>query len=121
VFSASAKRLLSSTEPSELIPVPLFPHEENNEGKIVLHIPKFKNQRLGRFFLSKKTHPYFPVDLDSYGSRVYRHLNGENTIEQILQLIQNDGKEPIEQLETRSYNFIQQLFNFKYITFKQLT
>jgi len=121
VFSNSSKRLLSTTEPYDLIPVPLFPHEENKEGYIMLQIPKFKNRRFGNLFLSKKANPYFIVDLDSHGTRVYRHINGENSIGKILELIQGDGKETIEQLETRSFNFIQQLFNYKYITFKQLT
>jgi hypothetical protein len=120
MLSGRAKRILSSIDPYMLIPVPLYPHEMNESGNIELHVPKFKNQTFGKLFLRKKSLPYFVTELDPLGTRVYLHLNGSNTVKELISLVRSDGKEAIEQLEERTITFIQQLFNYKYITFKQL-
>jgi hypothetical protein len=120
VFSGKLHRKISSVDPYELIPVPLFPHAENQSGIIQLHIPKFKNEKFGNLFLSKKAKPHFVVELDAHGSRFYRHFNGDHTIRNILQLVASDGKEPLEQADERCFTYIEQLLKHQYITFKQL-
>jgi hypothetical protein len=120
MLSGRAKRKLSETDPYMLVPVPLFHHEMNDSGNIELHIPKFKNQTFGKLFLRKKSLPCFVTELDPLGTRVYKHLNGVNTVKEIISHVRTDGKETIEQLEERTITFLQQLFNYKYITFKQL-
>jgi len=120
MFSGKFRRKLASVDPFQLIPVALFPHEINENGLIALNIPKFKNETFGKLFLSRKAKPYFVIDLDDHGSRMFKHINGENSISQVFEKVRNDGKEPIEQLEERGFIFIQHLFNHKYITFKQL-
>ncbi len=114
------KRILSGTDPFELIPVTLYPYETLETGNIALHVPKFKNEKFGKLFLLGKAKPYHIIELDILGTRVYRHINGTNNLFVIFQLVSEDGHEPIEQLKERGLEFIQQLFNHKYITFKQL-
>jgi hypothetical protein len=114
------RKILESTAVADLIPVPLFRHEENETGAIILCVPKFKNQTFGKLFLSKKASPDFKIDLDETGSRVYKHINGERTFAEICALVEEDGKQPIEQLKERSLQFIMQLFQHQYITFKNI-
>ncbi len=120
MFTGKLKRKLATVDPYQLIPAPLFQHRVNDSENVEIHVPKFKNEAFGKLFLSKKSKPYHVIELDETGSRVYSRFNGERNIKEILELVRTDGKEPIEQLEERCFSFIQQLFNQKYITFKQL-
>ncbi len=120
MFSGKFHRKISTIDPYELIPVPLFPHAETQTGNIELHVPKFRNMKFGKLFLSKKAKPYFSVELDPQGAKFYIHFNGENPVRSILQLVHSDGKEPVEQADERCFHYIEQLFKLNYITFKQL-
>lgn len=120
MFSVSKKRILSQVQSTDLVPVSLYPHQINDSGNVELQISRFKSEWFGKLVLSKKDRPYFIIELDPLGSRVYTYINGSNSIGDILQLVRSDGKDPIDQLEERGFKFIQQLFNHKYITFKQL-
>ena len=120
MFGNRAKKILRNTDSATLVPVTLFPHIVNEKDIVELHIPKFKNERFGKIFLSKKSKPHFIIELEEPGSRVYQFIDGSKTISEIIQSVQSDGKEPLDQADERIYMFIKQLFNHKYITFKQL-
>jgi hypothetical protein len=120
MFGNKEKRILKTTDPAQLVPVSIFPHTMSEKGIIQLQIPKFKNETFGKLFLSKKSKPYFIIELEEPGTRVYSFINGVHTISEIINKVKSDGKEPLDQPEERIFLFIKQLFNHKYITFKQL-
>jgi len=120
MFGNKEKKIFKTTDPGQLVPVSLFPHTISEKGIIQLQIPKFKNKTFGKLFLSKKAKPYFIVELEEPGTRVYKCINGTHTISDIIQMVKSDGKEPLEQPEERIFLYLKQLYEIKYITFKQL-
>lgn len=118
--SSKDKKILNNINALELIPVVKHEHKINEDGNVVILIPKFKNQKFARWFIPKRKSIYYSVNLDPIGSEVYLKIDGNKSLAEICSLINLNSESPIADLEQRASAFISNLYSYKFITFKQL-
>ena len=116
------RRFLKNANLLELTPVRIHQYETSEEGKIILLVPKFKNQEVGRFMLGHRA-THFRIKLDAIGSEVWQLIDGNSTVGEILDRLMaislNEWwKQP--ELDERLSKFMSQLYDNRYISFKEL-
>jgi hypothetical protein len=102
----------------DLIPARKIQFEESGDGLITLLKPKFKNKFLVKYLLPRIKKPNFRIKLDTFGSFVWKQCDGNNSVEQIGNLLQSHFKEDIEPVYDRLALFMQSLVKYKFITYK---
>ena len=98
--------------------------EFNREGeKITLFIPKFKSERMRKWFIPANRSKYFNIHLDEMGSKVWNLIDGvTNTGEicnQFSQFLPEEDNSD-SHAELRVTEFLRQLYKNRFIVFKQL-
>ena len=101
----------------DLIPEQKIKFEETGEGLVVLLKPKFRNKFIVKHLLPRMKKPNFKVNLDEFGSFVWKQCNGNNTVEQIGSLLRENFSEDIEPVYDRLAVFIQSLARYKFIEY----
>jgi len=92
--------------------------EEQEDGRIVLLIPKFKNRLLVKYLLPRMKSKNFKIRLDEFGSLVWRYLDGSHTVMQIGELLHNEFGEKVEPVYDRLGLFVNMLSHRKFITLR---
>lgn len=118
--NSKEKKILTNVSALELIPVVKHGHKINEDGNVVILIPKFKSEKFARWFIPKRKSIYYSVKLDKIGTEVYLRIDGSKTLAEICSLINQNNENPIESLEQRASAFISNMYSYKFITFKQL-
>jgi hypothetical protein len=114
---------LKRTNALELVPVALVTFETVEESQIQLLVPRFKQKWLQNIFLGKRKSPDFRVKLDVLGSQVWRLINNERSVEEIIQIsidTHSANSSSFENAEGRITAFITDLYRKDLITFKNL-
>ncbi len=91
-----------------------FPWNKNQDGLVVIEVPKFYS-RIGKSFckLLKKEN-MFHAHLDSIGSVVWEYCDGEHTVGDILEILKE--KFPEEgNLDQRLFLYLKQMEALKYL------
>lgn len=104
----------------DLIPDQVMKFEESGNGLITILKPKFNNKIIARHIGSRLKNPDYKVNLDQFGSFVWKQCNGKNTVEQIGNLLKENFKEDIEPVYDRLAVFIQSLARYKFIEYTNL-
>ncbi|HEX9975501.1 MAG TPA: PqqD family protein [bacterium] len=102
----------------DLIPEQKIKFKESEDGVITLLKPKFENTFLVKYFLPRIRKPNFKIKLDQFGSFVWKQCDGNNTVAQIANLLQEHFKEDIEPVYDRLALFMQSLANYNFIAYK---
>lgn len=82
---------------------------ENDEGQVVLLIPKFGAHRLGRWLMSRMKEPNYRVKLDEVGSFVWRRCDGANTVDEIGKQLAEQFGDKVAPVRERLDIFFKQL------------
>jgi hypothetical protein len=90
------------------------------DGKIVLLVPKFKNNFL-KSLIPKKKSQNIKISLDELGSEVWNLIDGNNKVLDIIEKLNELHEEKIQQAEERVTKFLTQLFHHKFVIFKNNT
>jgi hypothetical protein len=114
------RKILKSTNAYDLIPIRRCEHQLEEDGKITILVPKFKNPRVAKFMLSARRGKYISIHLDETGSIVWLAIDGIQTIKSISEKLQEQFGETFQQAGTRVNKFMSRLYEERYITFKQL-
>lgn len=77
------RRFLKKANLLELTPVRLHEHEEEEKGKVVILVKKFKNVRFSRFALGRHS-PVIRIRLDEIGSEVWKAMDGVSNVAALL-------------------------------------
>lgn len=107
----------------EMTPMHLHQSTIEENGKVVLIIPKFKNEAFARWFIPHRKSISFRVGLDETGSALWRLIDGNRKVLQIceeIELLLAGENKPADNIETRVAKFLGQLYRQGYITFKEL-
>ena len=102
----------------DLIPVRVLTHKENENGTITIFKPKFRNRFMLKYVAPRIKNPEFKVNLDEYGSFVWKHIDGKLTVEQIGDKLKENFKDDVEPVYERLSSFIHSLVQYKFIEFK---
>jgi hypothetical protein len=89
------------------------------EGKITILIPKFKNNYL-KSLIPKKKSPNFHINFDELGSATWKKIDGEKKVEVIANELAEIFGDKIAPAEERVTKFLSQLYQHKFIKFKEL-
>jgi hypothetical protein len=65
------------------VPFPLVEWETGPEDAVILHIPKFRQKHMAKWFLPLLAKPAMRVHLDRIGSAVWKMFNGTNSVQDI--------------------------------------
>ena len=105
----------------DMVPVRNVKEFTENEGKITLLIPKFRNEKFGRWFIPGRKSTHFRIHLDDLGSAVWNTINNERPVEEICNLLEtqlSEKNQKVEQLEERVTQFLTKLYKNRFITFR---
>lgn len=91
-----------------------FEWSEKADGLVELKVPKF-GSNFGKYFckIIKKDNT-FTANMDKLGSLVWKNCDGNNTVEQILELIKKEFSEQ-KNIDQRLFLFLQQMNGLNYI------
>lgn len=118
------RKILKKVNFLEMHPVRVHEHLIKSDGNVCLKIPRFRKRWLQNFIISGRRKKHFNVYFDELGSATWLAINGERTVREICDLLIDDlgGKlEPFDEAEDRVTRFLSQLYDQRYITFKELT
>ena len=117
------RRILKNSNPLELHPVRLHEHQYNQEGTVYLKVPKFRKRWMRDFFISGRRKKHFTIYLDELGTATWLEIDGERSVRQICDKLKEKMGEKIEphhEVEDRVAKFLSQLYEQRYITFREL-
>ncbi|HSP46726.1 MAG TPA: PqqD family protein [Clostridiaceae bacterium] len=116
-----SKKIKKTDNYLELVPVKSdrYTWTENKDGIVRIIVPRDKAlDRIVRAFF--KTPSNMNIDLDSYGSAVWKEIDGKRNVGEIGDLMKKEFGESIEPLYERLSTFINQLRNNKFITLSKV-
>jgi len=109
---------LMSANLLDLIPVKIIKAKKNEDGKITILKPKFKNKFMLKYVVPKLNNPNFKVNLDEFGSFVWEQIDGNLTVDEIGNKLRENFKEDVEPVYERLSLFIQSIERYKFIEYK---
>lgn len=102
-----------------MIPVRNVQEFNDQDGKITLHIPKFKNAWMRKYFIPERRSRHFRIHLDVLGSHVWRLIDGQRDTQEICeQLSQIGDLDQGSPVELRVTKFLSQLYKNRFIVFR---
>jgi len=114
------KKILKSTNTLELTPIKLYSDKKDEDELVTVIIPKFKNKIAVKLISPKLSSDHFSIKLDKFGSEVWAMMNGKITVEQIIKNLKKKFGDGIQQEEERTTKFIFQLYEQRFISFKEI-
>ncbi len=103
------------------IPRRSFEYEVDHESGIVTVIrPKYISKFGGIIMMPLLKQKYFRIKLDELGSLVWQNCDGSNSVEKIVEILQQTFKEGQDQLLERTVKFFLQLQKQKFIEINRL-
>lgn len=104
------------------VPVRMELEFTDDDGKITLLLPKFKNERFIQWFVPKRKPTQIKFHLDETGSQVWRAIDGHKPVEMICNDVRDyltsKGK-PTDQVEERVTSFLTILSRNGFISFNE--
>lgn len=114
------RRILKNTNTLDLIPVCMKEYREEDDGTLTLIVPKFRNEKFGKWFMPKKKSLWFSIHLDELGSAVWLEIDGKRSVAEIIGRLKEKFGEKISPASERVTTFVTQLYAQRYISFTQL-
>jgi hypothetical protein len=105
----------------ELIPEMTLKEYSEDDGKITLFLPKFRNDLLRKWLIPRRKSDVFRIHLDASGSRVWKLIDGKRTTGEICDLLALSGNMQAEEAglsPEQVTDFIRQLYKNRFIMFK---
>lgn len=113
------RKIFKSISMLDLTPFRKIEHSVEADGTITLLYPKFKNPKISRFMLGRKT-PYIHMKLDEIGSASWLQIDGKKKVNEIAESLEMQFGEKIHPVHDRLGKFLSQLYNNKYISFNEI-
>ena len=113
------RKILKSTSLLDLTPFRKIDHKLEEDGMATLLYPKFKNKNVSKYMLGNKT-PYIHMKLDEIGTASWLLIDGKKKVSQIANELSEKLGDKIHPVHDRLGKFLSQLYNNKYISFKEL-
>ena len=103
----------------DFIPIHHIEWKENLETNfIVLIKPKFENSFLKQHLLPLLKNPNFRINLDAYGSKVWKLIDGRRNIMQIADILKESYGTVVDPVYDRVGKFMMSLEKHKFITYR---
>lgn len=103
----------------DLKPIRSFEYVIQDDNKVTLLIPKFRDKILGKYLQTIIKKKYYKVKLDTLGSFVWLKCDGQTTVREIATKLKDVFGDAAEPAYDRVATFIQQLYRGDCITFNR--
>jgi hypothetical protein len=113
------RKILKELNYLELTPFRILNHEVEQNGLVTVLLPKFKNKFLASFVPRNKSH-YVSIHLDELGSAVWLEMDGIKKVGEIIDILTEQLGEKIHPADERITKFLTNLYQNKFIGFKEL-
>ncbi|MFW5663537.1 MAG: PqqD family protein [bacterium] len=114
------KKILRKANFLELTPVRKFQHETDEEGNVVILIPRFTGFFGKKLLQPRLRYPYIKLSLDEAGSITWLLADGNTPINAICLHAEKKLGDKISPATDRVTTFFSQLYMRKLITFKEI-
>lgn len=111
---------LSEVNYLELTPVRNYNHIVEDESKVAVLVPRFTNKFLVKYLVPKLKSPDIKVKLDKFGSAAWLKADGNRNVQTICDELLSEFGEDINPVIERVTKFYSQLYQYKFISFKEL-
>lgn len=118
------RKILKKSNALDLVPVRLLNHEEREEGKLNILLPRFKRTWLKNFMVPfSRKEEFIRIRLDEFGSAAWLLIDGNKPVREISAELERKFPEkldpPVETPE-RVNTFMSVLYQQRFISFQQL-
>ncbi len=103
----------------ELTPVRVAEFEQN-EDKVIILIPKFETPVFRKILIPPHKKENIHIKLDEIGSTLWLLIDGETKVSDLCSTMNEKFQEKIQPVEERVTYFLTQLYDNKYIKFKEV-
>lgn len=100
-----------------LVPEALREHKVDAEGIVTILINRTKSPFMLRIMKRMNRTPYFTIELDEIGSKVWTSIDGKCTVANICDRLQENVEGELVQTQERVVRFLSGLFHGKHIRF----
>ncbi len=114
------KKILKNSNTLDLTPFKLFSEEIDKELLVTVIVPKFKNELAKKFIVPKLKSADFRINLEKFGSAVWINIDGNNNVQEIINVVTEKFGNNLDQAEERITKFIFQLYEQKLISFNEI-
>jgi len=114
------KKILKNTNTLDLTPVKLQREEIDRENLVTVLVPKFKSETAKKFIVPRLKSADFRIKFDKLGSSVWMNIDGKNNVQEIINILTAEFGSQFLQAEERVTKFFFQLYEQKFISFKEL-
>ncbi len=103
----------------DFIPQPAIPWDVDADGMVTLRVAKFSNRWLQKHLALRFRHPFIAVHLDSYGTSVWKRMDGRNTVREIARALEAEHGDSIQPVYQRLGLFVNMLAQRAYISLEK--
>jgi hypothetical protein len=114
------KNILKGSNFLDLKPIVKYQHETDDEGMVVVLVPRFTGYLGLRFLQPRLKNPWFKISLDEIGSVVWSLTDGKTPVREICRQAESKLGEKIQPTNQRVTTFLSQLYMKKLITFVEI-
>lgn len=111
---------LSEINYLDLTPLRSYNHIVEEENKVSVLVPRFTNKFLVKHLLPRLKSPDIKVKLDKFGSAAWLKADGSKNVQQICDELLLEFGEEINPVVERVTKFYTQLYQYQFISFKEL-
>ncbi len=101
----------------DLIPERNRNFEKLENGLIAVIQPKFQNRWLVKYLVPRLKKPNILLHLDEIGSHIWQNCDGQKTVKQIAESLQQNFGEKVDPVFDRVILFFQKLYNLQLIKY----
>ena len=115
------RKILKLTSANNLVPIRVHGHDLI-DGKVVILVPKFQSKWVHNLY-PRTEKLFYKIRLDELGSLTWLNISGENNVAGITLAVQQQlgsKAQEFEEAESRVQKFMAVLYDWRYITFRQL-
>lgn len=117
------RKILKKSNALDLIPVRLFNHEQREEGKLNILLPRFRRNWLARYLAPLNKKEFIRIKLDQFGSATWLLIDGKKNVLEISRELENiypEKLDPPTETAERVNKFMSVLYQQRFISFLQL-
>jgi hypothetical protein len=117
------RKILKNINYLDLTPVRLMEYQLNDEGRIDILLPRFRNRFLKNVYRNSSKGEFIHIHLDQIGSEIWKIIDGILTVQAICSELNEkhpDKLHPAEETEKRVTDFLSLLYRERYISFREI-
>ena len=114
------RKILKKANYLLLTPIRVHNHKVEENGHVILIVPKFKKEWMRNFFVPSRKSKHFRIKLDEIGSATWLAIDGKSNVQTICNRLGIQLGDKMDHAEERVTKFLTILYDQRYVTFKEL-